>query len=228
MQCPVRPNQEARRLQHQRGSHLCLFIDELKFLASDTIVKALATIAGFDAEIITAYQNFGDLLNPDDSRLDGRAVLQAVQVNSQIKLIFGGTDPDTAEYVAEASGTRMKKITRFERTEINRSGGESWARQRMLADQEEALIPINTVLALPRRVAVLLRPKHLAQVVCVSPVPGSRRGQGWYRSDTNLGPTRRRFQPGTVTKRYWKRGDEPGVLRVKARARARPLRGSRP
>lgn len=76
--------QEARRLQHQRSSHLCLFIDELKFLASDTIVKALATIAGFDAEIITAYQNFGDLLNPDDSHLDGRAVLQAVQVNSQI------------------------------------------------------------------------------------------------------------------------------------------------
>lgn len=163
--------QEARRLQHQRTSHLCLFIDELKFLVSDTIVKALATIAGFDAEIITAYQSFGDLLNPDDSRLDGHAVLQAVQVNSQIKLIFGGTDPATAEYVAEASGTRMKRITRFERTEINRSGGETWARQRMLADQEEALIPVNTVLALPRRVAVLLRPKHLAQVVCVSPVP---------------------------------------------------------
>lgn len=163
--------QEARRLQHQRSSHLCLFIDELKFLASGTIVKALATIAGFDAEIITAYQNFGDLLNPEDTRLDGRAVLQSVLVNSQIKLIFGGTDPDTAEYVAEASGTRLKKIARFERTEINRSGGESWARQRTLGDQEEPLIPVNTVLALPRRVAVLLRPKHLAQVVCVSPVP---------------------------------------------------------
>jgi hypothetical protein len=163
--------QEARRLLPKRNSHLSLYIDEMKFLASDTIVKALATIAGFDAEIVTAYQNFGDLLNPDDSRLDGRALLQSVQVNSQIKLIFGGTDPATAEYVAEASGTRMKKITRYERTEINRSGGETWARQRMLADQEEALIPINTVLALPRRVAVLLRPKHLAQVVCVSPVP---------------------------------------------------------
>lgn len=163
--------QEARRLQHQRSGHLCLFIDELKFLVSDTIVKALATIAGFDAEIITAYQNFGDLLNPEDTRLDGRAVLQSVLVNSQIKLIFGGTDPDTAEYVAEASGTRMKKIARFERTEINRSGGESWARQRTLGDQEEPLIPVNTVLALPRRVAVLLRPRHLAQVVCVSPVP---------------------------------------------------------
>jgi len=163
--------QEARRLAPQRASHLSLFIDEMKFLASDTIVKALATIAGFNAKIITAYQNFGDLLNPDDTRLDGRAVLQSVQVNSQIKLIFGGTDPDTALWVAEASGTRMKKITRFERTEINRSGGETWARQRMLADQEEALIPVNTVLALPRRVAVLLRPKHLAQVVCVSPVP---------------------------------------------------------
>jgi len=163
--------QEARRLSPQRTTHLSLFIDEMKFLASDTIVKALATIAGFDAEIITAYQNFGDLLNPDDSRLDGRALLQSVQVNSQIKLIFGGTDPDTALWVAEASGTRMKKITRYERTEINRSGGETWARQRMLADQEEPLIPVNTVLALPRRVAVLLRPKHLAQVVCVSPVP---------------------------------------------------------
>jgi hypothetical protein len=163
--------QEARRLQPLRTSHLSLFIDELKFLASDTIVKALATIAGFDAEIVTAYQNFGDLLNPDDARLDGRAVLQAVQANSQIKLIFGGTDPQTADYVSEASGTRLKKIARFERTQINRSGGETWARQRMLADQEEPLIPVNTVLALPRRVAVLLRPKHLAEVVSVAPVP---------------------------------------------------------
>lgn len=163
--------QEARRLQRQRATHLSLFIDELKFLVSDTVVKALATIAGFNAEIVTAYQNFGDLLNPDDARLDGRAVLQSVQVNSQVKLIFGGTDPETADYVSVASGTRMKRVARYERTEINRSGGETWARQRMLADQEESLIPINTVLALPRRVAVLLRPKHLAQVVSVAPVP---------------------------------------------------------
>lgn len=52
-------------------------------------------------------------------------------------------------------------------------------------------IPINTVLALPRRVAVLLRPKHLAQVVCVSPVPVSNEAKA------GIGPTPTLAQPDT-------------------------------
>jgi hypothetical protein len=162
--------QEARSLRASRPSPLVLYVDELRFLASETVCKALATVVGFDATICTAFQNFGDLLAPADARLDGQSVLQAVRVNSQLKVVFGGTDPDTAEWVAEATGTRNKRVARFERTEVNRSGGETWANQRTLADLEEHLVPMNVVLALPPRVAVLLRPRALAQVVTVSPV----------------------------------------------------------
>ncbi|MFM2043298.1 MAG: hypothetical protein RLY86_1874 [Pseudomonadota bacterium] len=169
--------QQARALKDQRTAHLSLYIDELRFLVCDTVCKALATVAGFDAEIITAYQNFGDLLAPADSRLDGESVLQAVRVNSQLKLVFGGTDPVTAEWVAEASGTRRLTVARLERTEINRAGGETWARQRTLADLEEPLVPINTVLALPPRVAVLLRPGTLARIVTVAPVMVAASGE---------------------------------------------------
>ena len=130
---------------------------------------------------MAAFQNFGDLLNPDDQRLDGRSVLQSVTVNSQLKYVFGGTDAQTAEFVAEASGMVQKKIVRFEKTEINRSGGETWARHRTLADQEEPLIPVSRVLALPPRVAVLLRPKAVAEIISVAPIAlevnSLRRGQ---------------------------------------------------
>ena len=98
-------------------------------------------------------------------------MLQAVRVNSQLKLVFGGTDLVTADWVAEASGTRRLTVARLERTEINRAGGETWARQRTLSDLEEPMVPMNTVLALPPRVAVLLRPRALARIVTVAPVP---------------------------------------------------------
>ena len=56
-------------------------------------------------------------------------------------------------------------------TEINPVGGEAWGRTRMMSDLEEPVIPENTVLALPHRVAVLLQPGKLATVLSVSPVP---------------------------------------------------------
>ncbi|WP_282611022.1 type IV secretory system conjugative DNA transfer family protein [Pelagibius sp. Alg239-R121] len=163
--------QEVRRLAPQRKNHLNLFIDELRFLISTPIVDALATILQFNATITTAYQNFGDLRTPVDSKLDGRAIEQAVKTNSQIKVIFGGQDPDVAEYVAETSGKLHKKVARYERTEINSQGGESWGSQRMISDLEEAVIPENTVLALPKRVAVYFQPGQLAKIISLAPVP---------------------------------------------------------
>jgi hypothetical protein len=94
-----------------------------------------------------------------------------VRVNSQIKLLFGGTDPETAEWVAEASGTRLKRIMQMEQTEVNRSGGEVFAPVRRLKDEEEEWVTKNQVLALPPRVAALFRPRALAQIICVDKIP---------------------------------------------------------
>ncbi len=166
--------QEIRRLKEFRTTHCVLMLDELRFLLSDTYLKALATISGFDAQIIAAFQNYGDITSPQDTRLDGKSALQSVKINSQFKLVFGGTDAESAEDTAENSGTRMKKIVTQEQTEINRSGGETWARHRRMGEQEENFITQNAVLSLDKRMAVLLRVGKLAEIVSVAPIPVDR------------------------------------------------------
>jgi TraM recognition site of TraD and TraG len=163
--------QEARRLKKQRTAHLTVMVDEVRFTLSETLLRALATVLGAKVDIVTMYQNFGDLKAVADTRIDGEGALQSVRTNSQVKLLFGGTDAETAEAVAESSGTRLKKIAQMEQTEVNRSGGEVYAPVRRLKDEEETFVSMNTVLALPPRVAVLFRPRSLAEIVCVDKIP---------------------------------------------------------
>lgn len=162
--------QETMRLSSQRSSHVTLIIDEVRFLVSKTLADALATIVGFNAKIITAYQSINDLKAPDDVNLDGEVVLQAVNVNSQCKLIYGGADVETAEWVSELSGTRMKAVTAMEKTNIRTAGAEEWDKGRMVKRVEEALIHPNVVKTLPARVCVLFQPNQLATVAFTSPV----------------------------------------------------------
>lgn len=160
----------ATRLKRQRTAPLSIFVDELKFLASDIITGSLATVLGANINITVAFQSFGDMAKPDDVRLDGDAVLQSVLTNCQLKLIFGGTDAATAEWVAKSSGTVRKRVAKLERTKVGALGGEVWEDQRTLGDEEEALIPENVTLTLPRGRAVLFQPGQLATVVQVAPI----------------------------------------------------------
>jgi hypothetical protein len=163
--------QEIRRLQHHRTSHCALFIDELKFVMSDTILKALATTLGFNSQIGIAFQNYGDIESPDDQRINGRAALKSVKINCQIKVVTGGTDAESAEDIAANTGTARKRVVMREQTEINRSGGETWARHRQVGDQEETLVTENAILSFDKRVAVLMRVGKLAEIITLSPVP---------------------------------------------------------
>jgi len=163
--------QECMRLSSDRKTHVVLAIDELRFLISRVVLDALATIAGYDVEIWTAYQSFTDLTNPIDTRLVGHAVKQSVMINSQIKLAFGGTDGESAEEIADTTGQRLKRVVKFEKTEVNTAGGEKWSTQRTVGDEPEFVVPENVIKALPPRVGVLLRPSELASIMAVSPVP---------------------------------------------------------
>ncbi len=163
--------QEAKRLEKQRTTHCSLYIDELRFLISNAILNGLATRLGVGLDIATAYQSFGDLESPTDVRIDGKALRKSLLINSQIKFVFGGTEAETAEYIAENTGTTLKRVVLREQTEVNRSGGEAWAGHRMLGNEEEQLIPMNRILALPRRVGVLFLPHELAKIVSVDKVP---------------------------------------------------------
>ncbi|MCZ4283075.1 TraM recognition domain-containing protein [Kiloniella laminariae] len=163
--------QEAQRLVSDRKEHLSIYIDELRFLMSKPVFDALATIAGYDVDLSVAFQSFGDLKNPDDRNLDGKALLASVQTNCQVKVFFKVDDKETAEFASETSGTKQKSTVKFERTDINKAGGENWHSQRTIGDQEEALITPNAILAFPKKVAAFYRPNHLAEIICVDAVP---------------------------------------------------------
>ncbi|GBQ46992.1 TraM recognition domain-containing protein [Komagataeibacter europaeus] len=162
--------QEIKRLHQDRKTEVEIQVDELKFLLSKTILGSLATITGEGATFCLAFQSFGDIENPEDETINGRAALQAIKVNCQVKEFFGGSDSDTARWIAETTGDTSKRAVRMEQTEVNAMGGESWASKRTFGDVQEYVIPENVVKALTPKVAVLMRPNHLATVVTVAPV----------------------------------------------------------
>ena len=159
--------QEARRLNKDRKTHLTAVIDEVSFLASKTLAQALATTVGFRVNFVLAYQSQNDLLNIDDTTVNPKYVHQSINVNSQIKAVFGGADFETAEWAANLSGTITKEVTKMEKIEISGTGGETWEKQRTVGALEENYINTNMVITLPPRVCVFIQPRHLASI-CLS------------------------------------------------------------
>lgn len=163
--------QEARQLDKERKTHLTAVIDEVSFLASKTLAQALATAVGFRVNFVLAYQSQNDLLNIDDQTVNPKYVYQSINVNSQIKAVYGGADFETAEWAANLSGTITKEVTKMEKTDISATGGETWEQQRTVGTLEENYINTNMVLTLPPRVCVFVQPRHLASICFSSFVP---------------------------------------------------------
>lgn len=157
--------QEARRLDGARPNHLTLAVDELKFMISQEVSDALATIAGYRANMILLHQSIGDLRGPEDRGLNAVALESSVIVNCQIKLMYRASDPETAEWASLLSGTKIERATKSVMVEHNRLGGEAYGTARQLTDLEVPVIPPNQLLGLSPRVGVLFMPERLASVV---------------------------------------------------------------
>jgi type IV secretory system conjugative DNA transfer VirD4/TraG family protein len=160
--------QEAARVEDKRNSHLTVFVDEVRFLVSKELADALATIVGFDVNFILMYQSILDLTAPDDTTLNGRALLQSVNVNSQLKAIYGGADPETAEWIAALSGEKTLSVSKMEKTEVLSGGGEIYESGRMIGTESVALIHSNIVKVLPPMVCALFQPRATAKIAYTS------------------------------------------------------------
>lgn len=165
--------QEIKRLALLRASHTTLFIDEVRFLISNPLVDALATIAAFNANIVLAYQAKNDVKNVVDKNLDGNAIAQSINMNCQLKFFYGSLDPETNRWVEAMSGQSIKTIMRLEQTNIGHFGEETWGKSRTMMAEKEACVTENALLSLPNRVGVLLQPGSLAKIVFTAFVPVS-------------------------------------------------------
>jgi Type IV secretion-system coupling protein DNA-binding domain len=170
---------EIIRLHPQRTSHVTVSIDELKFLACAEMTSALATLAGFNANMLLSAQSLANIEAPDDRRIDGRSLAREFEVNTQIKLVYRAQDVRTAEWAEGLSGKKWLKVAKNETTTTNSHGGEQWENRRTFTSVEEPVVSINKLLNLPPRVGIAFMPDRLPGDIYTSPVPVDRAYASW-------------------------------------------------
>ena len=151
----------------QKARHVCLFLDEFKYLISRPTLEALGAIRDKGAHVMIAHQSLGDLRDcPAD--LDADSVVASVNENCAIKLSYSVKDPDTAEWLARMSGTILvDDETRQVKTNVGLT--ETRDGERTLRQAERQLVDTNMLHALPERCAVLYG-AGLAQFFFTSPI----------------------------------------------------------
>ena len=160
----VRPRELANG---QKARHVCLFLDEFKYLISRPTLEALGAIRDKGAHVMIAHQSLGDLRDcPAD--LNPESVVASVNENCAIKLAYAVKDPDTADWLARMSGTILVD-DEIRQVKTNAGLTETRDGERTLRQAERNLIDTNMLHALPERCAVLYG-AGLAQFFFTSPI----------------------------------------------------------
>ena len=170
---------EIPRLNSQRPCHVTVGIDELKFLASEEIATALATIAGARCNLLLCAQSLANLESPDDHTIRGDSLVSEFVVNTQVKLLYKAADRETAEFAEKNSGTQWLRTAKMEKLETNTHGGEQWGKSRTLESTEHAVISSNVMLNLPPRVAAGYLPSMLPTIIYTAWVSVDKSFASW-------------------------------------------------
>lgn len=151
----------------QKARHVCLFLDEFKYLISRPTLEALGAIRDKGAHVMIAHQSLGDLRDcPAD--LDPESVVASVNENCAIKMAYQVKDPDTALWLARMSGTILVD-DEIRQVKTNAGLTETRDGERTLRQAERQLVDTNMLHALPERCAVLYG-AGLAQFFFTSPI----------------------------------------------------------
>lgn len=154
-------------IRKKHTKHIFTLLDEAKFCISATVASALATILSKDANMALAYQERDDIKNVPDQTVDKDALKNQVETNTLITLSYKCSF-DTAEWIANNTGTIQKSTTRMEQVDTDGFGAEKWTGNRMIGSEEENLININSILSLNKRVGVFMNNEGLAQYLFTS------------------------------------------------------------
>jgi type IV secretory pathway TraG/TraD family ATPase VirD4 len=159
--------QMIERRDRSRARHVCLFLDEFKYLISRPALELLGAIRDKRAHAILAHQSLGDLRDcPAD--LDADSVVASVNENTAIKIAYAVRDPDTADWLARMSG-QILVDDEIRQVKTNMGLAETRENGRSLRQAERPLIDTNMLQSLPDRCAVLFG-VSLAQFFFTSPV----------------------------------------------------------
>ncbi len=151
----------------ETARHTCLFLDEFKYLISQSAIEALGTIRDKRAHMIIAHQSLGDLKHASDG-LDSEEVVASVMENCAVKITYKIQDPDTADKYARMSGTILvdDELRSFDTTSTL---SEIKKPDKILRQSERYLIDTNMLQSLPQRCAVIYG-NGLADFIFTSPI----------------------------------------------------------
>lgn len=114
-----------------------LFLDEFKYLLSNTAMRALGTVRDRGCNLILAFQSFDDL--EDCPGLNPKAVKGAVQGNASINFVYK-TTPKTAKEFVEMSGKERIVVESSNKLLQDGLQGGSWRE----ADRDAVTIDMLT------------------------------------------------------------------------------------
>lgn len=158
--------QVTSRLQSQgiEKKHAFAFWDEVSFYVDPEIPRALAAIRSSGLTFGLAYQSQTDTKNLRDRTVNGEYVFNGVNVNCQLKLVYGGWDQATASWLSNLCGTvRKNAVTRAE-LKSNDAAAQTWTDKVSVSSVEEPFLPANLINMMPQRVCVFIMPGKLPQI----------------------------------------------------------------
>ncbi|MEB6537332.1 triK protein [Pantoea stewartii] len=161
-------------INKKHSSHVFTCLDEAKFCISATVASALATILSKEANMALAYQERDDIKNVPDQTVDKEALKNQVETNTLVTISYK-CGYDTAEWIANNTGTIQKNITRMEGVDTDGFGAESWSGNRMIGSEAETYISINSILSLNKRVGIFMNNEGLAKYIFTSWIPVSQK-----------------------------------------------------
>ena len=166
--------QHCEKRDRESARHVCLFLDEFKYLISKPSLEALGAIRDKRAHVILAHQSLGDLRDcPKDISPD--SVVSSINENCRLKFAYKVNDPDTAEWLAKMSG----QILVDDEVRTIKTGttlAEYRDSERSLRQTERSLIDTNMLLSLPKGCAALYG-NGLAQFTSMSPIKVQKRAE---------------------------------------------------
>jgi len=157
---------------NQTPRTITVFADEFKVHISKPFMTSLGAAAGWGLHVILAFQSLQDLADcPAD--LDKDAVKGSVMENCAIQLSYKIKDPETAEWLAQSTGTILVD-DESRKVEKNVALSETMNNERTIRQSERYFVDTNMFLKLPKGCGVLDGVGQLAQFCYTSPVPTAR------------------------------------------------------
>jgi hypothetical protein len=145
--------QSIERRGRDGARHVCLFLDEFKYLVSRTALELLGAIRDKRAHAVIAHQSIGDLRDcPAD--VDPESVVSSVNENCAIKIAYAVRDPDTADWLSRMSG-HILVDDEIRKVGTNIGFAERRENSRSLRQAERAFVDTNMLISLPDRCAVI-------------------------------------------------------------------------